>query len=129
MGDVAQGVCVYFRVGSVLDQMGVTGEFALCKESPAKPPDCGIKPVKQAGEMGQRSHPKIAALDVTEFVKKGHAKGFRRPLGGVFGQVNGGSENPRNHGRIQPWMELKRDFLPDLELLQSFVEKSEVRGR
>ena len=100
MGDVAQGVCVCFRIGSVLDQMGVTGEFALCEEGPAKPPDGRIKPVKQAGEMGQRGHPKIAALDVTEFVKKGHAKGFRRPLGVVFGQVNGGSENPCNHGRI-----------------------------
>ena len=112
----------------MLDQMGVTGEFTLCEEGPAKPPDGGIKPVKQAGEMGQGSHPKIAALDVTKFVKNGHAKGFRRPLGGAFGQVNGGPENPRHHGGIQPWVELKRDLLTDLELLQSFVEKSEVRG-
>ena len=60
--------------------------------------------------------------------ERGHAKGFRRPLGGVFGQVNGGLENPRNHGGIQPWVELKRDFLADLELLQSFVEKSALRA-
>lgn len=79
MGDIAKRVGVDLGVGSVVEEVCVAGELALSQKSPTEPPNGRIEPVKETGQMGQRGHPQISSLNVAEFVKKGHAKGFGGP--------------------------------------------------
>ena len=77
MSNVAEGVGVDARVGAFFDEMSIAGVFALGEESAAEPPDGGIEPMDDADEVGESGHPKVATLDMSEFVKKCHPEGFR----------------------------------------------------
>lgn len=82
LGDVAKGVGVDARVGAFFDEVRIAGVFALGMERAAEPPDGRVEPMEDADEAGEGGHPKVAALDVSEFVKESHFQGVGCPGAG-----------------------------------------------
>lgn len=85
LGHVVEGEGVGFGVGSAFEQVGVAGILALREKGAAHPPDGGVEPMKDAGDLGEEGHPKAATLDVAEFDRAGDAE-----LGECFGEKGGG---------------------------------------
>ncbi len=127
LGHVAKSMGVGFWVGSAVEEVCVAGVFALGEEGASEPPHSGIKPMEEAGELGESSCPEVFPLNVAEFVKEGHFESVAGPCSVVRWKINCWLEDACNDGRVEIWVDSELNGGCDVELAEGFLEEIELR--